>query len=353
VISDADIAHWRHEVPWLDDDQVEQDLVLSRLMAEIAHHPLLGDELVMRGGTCLHKLWLPRAWRYSEDLDYVRRSAGPVGPLLDALRSVAEVVGFNRVDTDIRQHPKARLRGSFNSGRSMRVKIEMNTFERSPARPPIARRLHIDSPWFQRDADVPTFVIEELVATKIRALYQRRKSRDLFDLWLAVHDANVPPQAIAACFEPYRPHGWTPEVALANLDKKIADATFATDLEPLVVEWPTGYTVEAGADAARAIIAAIEQQASQRRGPQQLAEAAARVSHEISRTHRIVSDPAGLTGRRPGQKPMNWAFSDLTDSCQGPLNPQVLGSSPRGRTARGPGGVGVLRAHHPVQQVSI
>jgi predicted nucleotidyltransferase component of viral defense system len=75
VISPADLAYWRRTVRWADSNQVEQDLVLSRLIIEIAHHPLLGQELVFRGGTCFHKLWLDRPWRYSEDLDYVRRSA--------------------------------------------------------------------------------------------------------------------------------------------------------------------------------------------------------------------------------------------------------------------------------------
>lgn len=46
---------------------------------EIVRHTLLGQELVFRGGTCFHKLWLDRPWRYSEDLDYIRRSASGVG----------------------------------------------------------------------------------------------------------------------------------------------------------------------------------------------------------------------------------------------------------------------------------
>ncbi len=58
MITQADIAHWQQRVPWPTLEQVEQDLVLSRLIVEIANHPLLGNELVFRGGTCLHKLWL-------------------------------------------------------------------------------------------------------------------------------------------------------------------------------------------------------------------------------------------------------------------------------------------------------
>ncbi len=39
---------------------------------------------------------------------------------------------------------------------------------------------------FRRDCEVTTFQQEELLATKVRALYQRRKGRDLFDLWLGL-----------------------------------------------------------------------------------------------------------------------------------------------------------------------
>jgi len=54
--------------PWPERRQVEQDLILSRLILEIAADALLGKELAFRGGTCLHKLHLPAALRYSEDL---------------------------------------------------------------------------------------------------------------------------------------------------------------------------------------------------------------------------------------------------------------------------------------------
>ncbi len=135
MITEADIAHWQRHAPWPTLEQVEQDLVLSRLIVEIANHPLLGDELVFRGGTCLHKVWLDRPWRYSEDLDYVRRTAGGIGDILDAIREVAAITGFDRVHTDMRRHPKARLDATFVRGGRMRVKIELNTVERVSARP--------------------------------------------------------------------------------------------------------------------------------------------------------------------------------------------------------------------------
>ena len=73
--------------------------MLSRVIVEIANNPLLGPELVFRGGTCFQKLRLDRPWRYSEDLEYVRSTAGGVGDILTALRSIAERVGLERVDT--------------------------------------------------------------------------------------------------------------------------------------------------------------------------------------------------------------------------------------------------------------
>lgn len=234
MITQADVQHWRSKVPWIAADNVEQDLVLSRLIVEIANHSLLGRELVFRGGTCLHKIWLDRPWRYSEDLDYVRRTAGGVGEVLDALREVAENVGFERVRTDVGQHPKVRLQTTFVTGAPMRVKVEINTFERSPVRPIVSRPYTVDSPWFTGSADITTFAIEELVATKIRALYQRKKGRDLFDLWLAVTQAGVRPRDIASCFGPYRPERWTPELALQNLSAKLDDSRFVEDLAALV-----------------------------------------------------------------------------------------------------------------------
>lgn len=69
------IADWANTVTWPNPDQIEQDLLLARLIIEIANEPYLRNELVFRGGTCLHKLYLNPGLRYSEDLDYVRRSS--------------------------------------------------------------------------------------------------------------------------------------------------------------------------------------------------------------------------------------------------------------------------------------
>ncbi len=44
----------------------------------------------------------------------------------------------------------------------------------------------IKNPWFSNKAKIRTYCLEELMATKFCALYQRSKGRDLYDLWLAI-----------------------------------------------------------------------------------------------------------------------------------------------------------------------
>lgn len=234
--------------PWLAEEQIEQDLVLSRLIVELTNHPVLGEELIFRGGTCLHKVVLPEPLRYSEDLDYVRATHGPIGPILDAIREVGSRLGMD-VNTDVGSYPKVRLRAPFESGAGlMRVKIEINTYETSPARPHRRATYRVESGWWSGSGEVLTFQPEELVATKLRALFQRKKGRDLFDLWLALTVLGLDPVEIVACFEPYRPDGYTAERARHGLEEHVADVGFRDDLLPLLRAVPEVYDIDTAAE---------------------------------------------------------------------------------------------------------
>jgi predicted nucleotidyltransferase component of viral defense system len=242
------IVEWGRGIRWPTGDQIEQDLLLSRLIVEIANDSYLGEELVFRGGTCLHKLRLASPYRYSEDLDYVRRSGGGIAEITRSLTSIGSRLGLE-VRTKIGQHPKVFFRAPFESGEVvMKVKVEMNTFERSPARPYERVHYSVRSSWFRGDADVATFALPELVATKIRALFQRSKGRDLFDLWLALTLLEVDPEDLLTCFDPYRPDGMTAVRAEQNLRLKLAEANFRADLIPLVNAWPADYEIDAAAE---------------------------------------------------------------------------------------------------------
>ena len=246
IPNDAIIA-WRRTVPWRTAAQVEQDLLLSQLIIEIANDALLGAELIFRGGTCFHKLYLPSPLRYSEDLDYVRQTNSPIGPIFDALRAIGERVGM-KVNTEVTRHPKVYLRAPFEDGTGrMRIKIEMNTHETTSALSPVRVPFELRSPWFTGRAEVLTFELAELVATKIRALFQRRKGRDLFDLWLALDHLNLDPDRIIDAFANYRPDGFSAERAVETLTAHLANPVFRGDAASLSVTLPFDYDVDAAA----------------------------------------------------------------------------------------------------------
>lgn len=257
MIPRAAITEWGRTVPWPTVEQIEQDLLLSRLIIEIANDDYLGDELLFRGGTCLHKLHAPKPRRYSEDLDYVRSTAGGIRELTRAVTQIGKRLGME-VRTRIGEHPKVFLRAPYETGvGQMRIKIEVNTFERSPARPPIRIPYRVESSWFTGGADVLTFTLDEVVATKIRALFQRSKGRDLFDLWLALTRLGVPASSVVEAFAAYRPDGYTKRRAELNLLEKAKRSAFREDIRPLVTAWPEGYDIDAAAELVIADVLAL------------------------------------------------------------------------------------------------
>jgi predicted nucleotidyltransferase component of viral defense system len=64
----------------------------------------------------------------------------------------------------------------------IRIKLEIHTRERIAYDPPSFVPFEVTNPWFTGSAEVTTFSKEEILATKLRALLQRDKGRDLLDL---------------------------------------------------------------------------------------------------------------------------------------------------------------------------
>lgn len=251
MIPAANIAAWRRQAPWPEDNQVEQDLVLSRLIVEIAEHELLGPELSFRGGTCLHKLHLPAPLRYSEDLDYVRRTAGGVGVFLDALREIAAGAGLtDRGTTLAGQMARADFDAAPTSGLGrIRVKVEINVAETDALFPRIAIPFAVDSPWWRGEGNIATFPLEELMGTKLRALYQRSKGRDLFDLWHVLAHLDPDEAKIVAALDHYMDgEAFTFRELKQNLASKLEDRDFRSDMTRLVTSAPDTYDPVDAAD---------------------------------------------------------------------------------------------------------
>lgn len=233
------VTAWRANAPWVEDAQVEQDLVISRALLEIFSHPLLARSLAFRGGTALYKLYLTPAARYSEDIDLVQVEAGPAGAVMDAIQ--AALNPWLGKPSWKQTKGRVTFRYSFESGGTptvkLRLKIEINTREHIFVLGYKTRPFSVRSRWFEQAADIPTFDLDELLATKMRALYQRRKGRDLFDLAMALRDGRSNPERIVRTFRSYmerESHPVTRAIFERNLDGKLRDPDFGSDMSGLL-----------------------------------------------------------------------------------------------------------------------
>lgn len=235
------ITEWRAEAPWVQDLQVEQDLVISRALVEIFTHPLLGKSLAFRGGTALYKLYLKPPARYSEDIDLVQINAEPAGPVMNGLREVLDpwlgeprwrqsegrVTFFYRFDSE--DTPPIGLR----------LKVEINSREHFAVYGFAEVSYSVSSRWFSGTCQIGTYTLNELLGTKLRALYQRKKGRDLFDLAFALDNGTVDPERIVMAFSQYMDHSGhrvTRAQFEENFHEKLSDPQFAADISPLLAE---------------------------------------------------------------------------------------------------------------------
>lgn len=239
MIPAAQITQWRSIAPWPDDMQVEQDLILSRMLVEIFSDPFLHKELAFRGGTALHKLFFSSPSRYSEDIDLVRTTKGAIKDIVDALRERFEP-WLGKPKT-VRTARSFKVMFYFNPESSLnsrlRIKIEINIQENFSVLDRLSKSFSVKSDWFSGDAEINTFQFEELIATKLRALYQRSKGRDVFDLWLALTKKEFNVKSAIQVFEQYMQkenNVITRELFEDNLDLKLKEHSFLDDIGQLL-----------------------------------------------------------------------------------------------------------------------
>src|SRR3990167_6374087 len=199
------ITQWRKKANWLYQSQVEQDLVLSRALVSLYQNEVIQKTLAFRGGTALNKLFVEEPARYSENLDFVLIHDAPIGHILTAIRdSLDPWLGQARWKQSKRS---ARLIYRFQSEDKppvlLRLKIEINTVEAFSLLGYQQKAYTVDNPWFNGVATINTYCLEELMGTKLRALYQRAKGRDLYDLWLGISNFNMDCEKVLKAFQHY------------------------------------------------------------------------------------------------------------------------------------------------------
>ena len=239
------ITEWRLEAPWIDDRQVEQDLVISRALVEIFSDEVLRTQLAFRGGTALYKLFLKPAARYSEDIDLVQVEAGPAGDLMDHLHAVMDSwLGKPRYkQSEGRVTFAYRFESEETPPIPLKLKIEINTREHFSIYGTQLVPFQVQSRWFEGACDIPSYGLNELLGTKLRALHQRKRGRDLFDLDVALRHEDAVPEDIIKAFRTYMDHGGhtvTRQQLQDNLEAKLDDPEFNANISPILrsdFEW--------------------------------------------------------------------------------------------------------------------
>ncbi|MBI4534149.1 MAG: nucleotidyl transferase AbiEii/AbiGii toxin family protein [Candidatus Melainabacteria bacterium] len=240
MIPRAVLTFWReHHAPWPGDDQVEQDLVLSKVLIELFSDELIGSSLAFRGGTALNKLFLPSMSRYSDDIDLVKTRGEPIGPVMgrikDILRPWLGKPKYKQTEAMVTFYFSYMAEPPME--KPMRLKLEINTRENFAVYGYETRLLEIKSDWFTGKAEINTFTLDELLGTKLRALYQRKKGRDLFDPWLCQSTLSVNPERVVHSFLQYMSASGI-KISRAefeeNLLMKLEDVAFRGDIAPLL-----------------------------------------------------------------------------------------------------------------------
>ena len=237
MIPKAYITEWSQTSPWLSNYQVEQDLIIERALVQIFSHKELNEQLAFRGGTALHKLYLKPQARYSEDIDLVQVEAGNIGQTLTMIREQLSFLGQAKYESS--EHNNT-LFYKFNSefeGIGLKLKIEINTREHFSILGYENVNHNLKSDYFSGKSSIRTFSIEELLGTKLRAMYQRNKGRDLFDLWYANERKELDVSKITKTFHSYLENDGLKVSAkeyILNMEKKIIDKNFTGDTDGLI-----------------------------------------------------------------------------------------------------------------------
>ncbi len=237
MIPNIFIQNWSNHVKWQTPDQIEQDLIISRALVDLYNDPLIKDALVFRGGTALNKLFINPPSRYSEDIDFVQKNADPIGQTINAIREVLKPwLGDPKWKITQRSAKLIYKYESINKSAS-KLKIEINTTEHFQVLPLKKVPFSMDSDWFKGTADIITYEMDELMATKLRALYQRRKGRDLFDIWYVTTNELINLNRVFDIFAKYCAYNdvqISREEFIKNLEQKKDNRDFHVDMSLLL-----------------------------------------------------------------------------------------------------------------------
>jgi predicted nucleotidyltransferase component of viral defense system len=244
------ITEWSEIAPWKANEQVEQDLIIYRSLVELFSDEFITEKLAFRGGTALHKLFLEPQPRYSEDIDLVQILAEPFGPSIDKIRKQLSFLGEPKIKQKDRNTTMTfNFESEIQPVQLLKLKVETNCREHFSVFNLKKKIFKVNSSWFNGECNITTYEIEELLGTKLRALYQRKKGRDLYDLCKALKtNTSLSKEKIIHVFQHYMKHEVSgipsQESYLINLQAKMNDPEFLGDTTALLRPDETYHPIE-------------------------------------------------------------------------------------------------------------
>jgi predicted nucleotidyltransferase component of viral defense system len=251
LIPQAYLQAWSANAPWPDFRQIEQDLIICRALCDLFNAPALRGRIAFRGGTAINKLLFARPLRYSEDIDLVQMRPEPIGPTVDAIREALAWLGpCNREQAGHSMHLVFRFAPEADPQSTLKLKVEINTREHESLFGVHSYPFVVENGWYQGQADIASFAAEELFGTKLRALLQRRKNRDLFDLAQGLEQLAVDMDKLVASFDHYLALEGK-AITRANAEQRMLEKLTRSLTEDIVPLLPAGVRFDE-ADALRA-----------------------------------------------------------------------------------------------------
>ncbi len=176
---------------------VEKDFVISVLFMLVAGLPEFSrysSRMVFRGGTCIKKVFYPDETRFSEDLDFLGLTVEESKSLLKAADGLTGknlgVTSFEGTEVEYENERGLDFILHYTSILQQKNHITFNLSTAPPLEPVSRMKVRV-APYFSESPTVLTLGIDEIVAEKTRALLQRKKPRDVFDIWFLIQEKGI------------------------------------------------------------------------------------------------------------------------------------------------------------------
>jgi len=174
----------------------ENGVPLSTVERDYAQNWLLKHlsviEMALKGGTGIRKVYVEN-YRFSDDLDFTllrKMDKKKIEEeILEGIKRVREESGINfEENLQLKENVNGyegivRFRITRRTGDPMRIKLDITKNEREKILLPLEEKEIIHPYSDECNAKVISYSLEEIVAEKIRSLFERTRPRDLYDVW--------------------------------------------------------------------------------------------------------------------------------------------------------------------------